>query len=308
MSNIYIISPQFYGTGSTGQTGSGTSQTGFMPQADQTGFTQQQTGFPQQQQQQQQQTGSAGGDINQILGSIMQPLMDMLMSLVGGQGTSGGQASTNATDEAPPSQNLALLEQNQDDLSLFDKDEDGKLSRSELLEFSKSDEEGISEDAKKAAKWLAGSQGKSTFNKLDGFNDDKTGDGFKLAALKHVGQEEDIDDTGTAIENGQDALNVLNDEELLKNISTKDSKTGKDVIDFSKLQEVANSDDDKYTDEQKEAAQFILDNDELKQKLDENNDGTFFTENIGKLLNEDPSISEIGSDDSNDDDNDKDDN
>lgn len=177
-------------------------------------------------------------------------------------------------------------------LSKFDKNKEEGLSRSELLAFSKSDDEGISANSKAAASWLAGAEGKTVFDKLDGYGGAAKDGSFDVDALPLVANDDDL--TGKeGIQNGQDALYALNDKDLLKGISRSIKGSDKPVINITKLEELSKSKDDTYTTEQKEAAAFILEHEDLKKKLQPNGDGNFYADMIGKLLDEDPSISKI---------------
>jgi hypothetical protein len=202
-------------------------------------------------------------------------------------GQSGGQGMDEST------QALQLLTQNANALALFDADEDGSLNRSELLTFAKTSEQGISPNAKAAAAWLAGDDGKKTFDALDGYGGAKKDQSFDLRALPIVASDPNMAATDSGINNGQDALYALNDKEFIDSVSRKIDGNDRPVIDFTKLEEVSNSEDDTYTDAQKEAAAFILEHDDLKTKLDDNNDGNFYADMIGEVLNTDPSISKI---------------
>lgn len=203
-------------------------------------------------------------------------------------GQSGGQGMDEST------QALQLLTQNANALALFDADEDGSLNRSELLTFAKTSEQGISPNAKAAAAWLAGDEGKKTFDALDGYGGAKKDQSFDLKALPIVASDPNMAATDSGINNGQDALYALNDKEFIDSVSRKIDGNDRPVIDFTKLEEVSKSEDDTYTDAQKEAAAFILEHEDLKKKLDDNNDGNFYADMIGEVLNTDPSISKIG--------------
>lgn len=207
----------------------------------------------------------------------------------------GGQQIPGFGGQQPPdqaSQALQILTQDAEALSMFDKNEDESLSRSELLAFSKSDETGISADSKAAAGWLAGAEGKAAFDKLDGYGGAAKDGAFDVDALPLVANDDDLT-AETGIQNGQDALYTLNDEDLLEDISRPIEGSDRPVIDFTKLEELSKSEGDTYTDKQKEAATFVLEHEDLKKKLDDNNDGNFFADMVGKLLDEDPSLSEI---------------
>lgn len=202
-------------------------------------------------------------------------------------GQNGGQGMDEST------QALQLLTQNANALALFDADEDGSLNRSELLTFAKTSEQGISPDAKAAATWLAGDDGKKTFDALDGYGGAKKDQSFDLKALPIVASDPNMATTDSGINNGQDALYALNDKEFIDSVSRKVDGNDRPVIDFTKLEEVSKSEDDTYTDAQKEATAFILEHEDLKAKLDDNNDGNFYADRIGEVLNNDPSISKI---------------
>lgn len=207
----------------------------------------------------------------------------------GGQFPGGGQPEM---DDA--SQALQLLAQNGEALALFDADEDGNIDRSELLTFAKSQQNGISPQSQQAATWLAGEDGKKAFSALDGYGGAKEDHKFDLKALPIVASNPQDLSSESGIQNGQDALLALNDKKFIDSVSRKLEGQERPVIDFSKLEEVAKSEGDQYTDLQKEAAAFILEHDELKKILDHNDDGNFFADEIGRKLNNDPSISEIG--------------
>ncbi len=285
---------------------------GYYPQQQQSyygaGYPQQQYSYayPQQQQQpyypQQQQQQSGGMD--QVLGAIVPQLFGLLTAaLFGDQSASSSTSnstgdtdsgSSSSSDEATATQHLQTLADNKEDVELFDHNDDGKIDRSELQKLASSDKSSISDEVKEAADWLTSSDGKKAFEKLDKFGDSSEDSKFDAAALKHVAEDEDLDEeSGDSIDNGQDALSALNDTEFLKSIATK-TPDGKYEINFTKLQEVADNKDDKYTDEQAEAAEFIMDHDDLKKKLDgADNNSIFLASDISRLLNDDSSLSDI---------------